>query len=405
MDIMQKRTWAEIDLDAAAHNLAEIRRRIGEKTMLCCVIKADAYGHGAVRLAREYEALGADWLAVSNIEEALQLRRAGVSLPLLVLGYTPPEAAGQLSENNVSQCAYSTAYCAALSESAVKSGVSVKIHVKVDTGMSRLGFYFQDAARDTAAVGEIAAACRLPGLVPEGIFTHFAVADGGEAGEAFTARQLDCFAQLVESLAGVGVTFPIRHCANSGATLDYPESHMDMVRAGVILYGLEPSADVLHPGDFRPVLRLRSVISHVKAVEPGSDISYGRTYTAPSRVRVATIPIGYADGYSRQLSNRGSVLVHGVRCPILGKVCMDQCMIDVTAVPAAQVGDVVTLIGRDGDEEIRVDELAGLLDTIHYEIVCGISKRVTRVYTKNGREDSVFDCILDLPRSGSERTG
>ena len=166
MDIMQKRTWAEIDLDAAAHNLAEIRRRIGEKTMLCCVIKADAYGHGAVRLAREYEALGADWLAVSNIEEALQLRRAGVSLPLLVLGYTPPEAAGQLSENNVSQCAYSTAYCAALSESAVKSGVSVKIHVKVDTGMSRLGFYFQDAARDTAAVGEIAAACRLPGLVP-----------------------------------------------------------------------------------------------------------------------------------------------------------------------------------------------------------------------------------------------
>lgn len=241
--------------------------------------------------------------------------------------------------------------------------------------------------------------------MPEGIFTHFAVADGGEAGEAFTARQLDCFAQLVESLAGAGVTFPIRHCANSGATLDYPESHMDMVRAGVILYGLEPSADVLHPGDFRPVLRLRSVISHVKAVEPGSDISYGRTYTAPSRVRVATIPIGYADGYSRQLSNRGSVLVHGVRCPILGKVCMDQCMIDVTAVPAAQVGDVVTLIGRDGDEEIRVDELAGLLDTIHYEIVCGISKRVTRVYTKNGREDSVFDCILDLPRSGSERTG
>lgn len=397
MDIMQKRTWAEIDLDAVAHNLEEIRGRIGGQTMVCCVIKADAYGHGAVRLAREYEALGADWLAVSNIEEALQLRRAGVSLPLLVLGYTPPAAAGQLAENNISQCAYSTAYCAALSENAVRRGVAVKIHIKVDTGMSRLGFYFQDADRDAAAVAEIAAACRLPGLMPEGIFTHFAVADGGRAGEDFTAHQFGCFSALIEKLGREGITFPIRHCANSGATLDYPASHMDMVRAGVILYGLEPSADVLHPGDFRPVLSLRSVISHIKEVEPGSDISYGRTYTAQSRIRVATIPIGYADGYSRQLSGRGSILVHGVRCPILGKVCMDQCMIDVTAVPQAQVGDVVTLIGRDGDEEIRVDALADLLDTIHYEIVCGISKRVTRVYKKDGREDSVFDCILDQP--------
>ncbi len=396
MDIMQKRTWAEIDLDAVAHNLREIRGRIGENTMLCCVIKADAYGHGAVRLAREYEALGADWLAVSNIEEALQLRCAGVSLPMLVLGYTPPDAAPLLAENNISQCAYSTAYCEALSKSAVESGVSVKIHVKVDTGMSRLGFYFQDTKRDAAAVEEIAAACRLPGLVPEGIFTHFAVADSGEAGGEFTKRQLHCFQTLIQALADRGVTFQICHCANSGATLDYPESHMDMVRAGVILYGLEPSEDVQNHGDFWPVLSLRSVISHVKEIEPGSDVSYGRTYTAKSRIRVATIPVGYADGYSRHLSGRGSILVHGVRCPILGKVCMDQCMIDVTDVPQAQVGDVVTMIGRDGDAEIPVGELAALLDTIHYEVVCGISKRVTRVYTKSGREDSVFDCILDL---------
>lgn len=395
MNIIQKRTWAQIDLDAAAHNLAVIRRRIGEKPLLCCVIKADAYGHGAVRLAKEYEELGADWLALSNIEEALQLRRAGVSLPMLVLGYTPPEAAPELAENNISQCAYSAEYCAALSENAVKSGVSVKIHIKADTGMSRLGFYFQDAVRDAAAVEEIAAACRLPGLIPEGIFTHFAVSDGGADGEAYTRRQLSCFTALVAALREKDVTFPICHCANSGATLDYPESYLDMVRAGVILYGLEPSEDVAQPDDFRPVLSLKTVISHVKEIEPGTDVSYGRTYTAQSRVRVATVPIGYADGYSRQLSNRGFMLVHGVRCPILGKVCMDQCMIDVSAVPAAQVGDTVTVIGRDGSGEITVDELAALLGTIHYEIVCGISKRVTRVYLKDGKEDSVFDCILD----------
>ncbi|MGN0478889.1 MAG: alanine racemase [Hominenteromicrobium sp.] len=395
MNILQKRTWAEIDLDAAAHNLAVIRRRIGENRLLCCVIKADAYGHGAVRLAKEYEVLGADWLALSNIEEALQLRRAGVSLPMLVLGYTPPEAARTLAENNISQCAYSAEYCAALSENAAASGVSVKIHIKADTGMSRLGFYFQDAARDAAAVTEIAAACRLPGLIPEGIFTHFAVADGGADGEAYTKKQLACFTALIDALAAQGVAFPIRHCANSGAALDYPESYLDMVRAGVILYGLEPSAEVAQHDDFRPVLSLRSVIAHVKEIDPGTDVSYGRTYTAQSRVRIATVPIGYADGYSRQLSNRGFMLVHGVRCPILGKVCMDQCMIDVTAVPEAGIGDTVTVIGCDGGERITADELAALLDTIHYEVVCGISKRVTRVYIKDGKEDSVFDCILD----------
>lgn len=395
MEIIQKRTWAEIDLDAAAYNLAAIRRRIGEKPMLCCVIKADAYGHGAVRLAKEYEALGADWLALSNIEEALQLRRAGIILPMLVLGYTPPEAASQLAENNISQCAYSSEYCASLSEYAVKSGVSVKIHIKVDTGMSRLGFYFQNINRDTAVVSEIENACRLPGLIPEGIFTHFAESDGGAAGTMYTMRQFGCFKELIETLSHRGIEFPIRHCANSGATLDYPMSHMDMIRAGIILYGISPSDDVMHPEELKPVLSLRAVISHIKEIEPGSDISYGRTYTADKKMRVATIPIGYADGYSRQLSGKGSVLVHGVRCPILGRICMDQCMIDVSSVPEAMVGDTVTLIGEDGRDAILAEELAALMDTIPYEVICGLSKRVTRVYLKNGREDSVFDCILD----------
>ena len=395
MEIIQKRTWAEIDLDAAAYNLAAIRERIGEKTKLCCVIKADAYGHGAVRLAKEYEALGADWLAISNIEEAIQLRRAGITLPMLVLGFTPPEAADLLAENNISQCAYSLRYCRLLSENAQKSGVSVKIHIKVDTGMSRLGFYFQDLNRDTAVVDEIREACSLPGLVPEGIFTHFAVADSGKDGMMFTMRQFGCFKELIETLSHKGIEFPVRHCANSGATLDYSLSHMQMVRAGIILYGILPSGDIMHSEELKPVMSLRAVISHIKEIEPGSDISYGRTYTAEKKLRVATVPIGYADGYPRALSGRADMLVHGVRCPILGRICMDQCMIDVTNVPDAKMGDTATMIGRDGDEEIRVEELASMLDVIPYEVICGISKRVTRVYLKNGQEDSVFDCILD----------
>ncbi len=395
MEIIQKRTWAEIDLDAAAYNLAAIRERIVEKAKLCCVIKADAYGHGAVRLAKEYEALGADWLAISNIEEAIQLRRAGITLPMLVLGFTPPEAAGLLAENNISQCAYSLRYCKLLSENAEKNGVSVKIHIKVDTGMSRLGFYFQDLNRDTAVVDEICAACALPGLEAEGIFTHFAVADSGKDGMMFTMRQFGCFKELIETLSHKGIEFPIRHCANSGATLDYSLSHMQMVRAGIILYGILPSEDIMHPECLKPVMSLRAVISHIKEIEPGSDVSYGRTYTADKKLRVATVPIGYADGYPRALSGKADMLVHGVRCPILGRICMDQCIIDITDVPNVKMGDVVTIIGRDGDEEIRVEELASMLDTIPYEVICGISKRVTRVYLKDGQEDSVFDCILD----------
>ena len=271
----------------------------------------------------------------------------------------------------------------------------MKIHVKVDTGMSRLGFYFQDIERDKEAVSVVAEACRRPGLIPEGIFTHFAVADGGENGKAFTLKQFSCFMALIVELEKQGITIKIHHCANSGAILDYPEMHLDMVRAGVILYGMEPSLSVEHHADFRPVLSLHSVISHVKEIEPGSDISYDRTFTAKERMRVATIPVGYADGYSRRLSNRGSVLIHGTRCPILGKVCMDQCMVDVSAVPQAKVGDTVTLIGRDGEDEITAAEIAGIMETIHYEVVCDISKRVTRVYLKNGKEVSVLDCILD----------
>ena len=391
MEVNQHRTWAEIDLGAIEHNYRVICEQA--KAPVLCVVKADAYGHGAVQVAKRLEKMDAPYFAVATIPEGVELREAGIETPILILGYVDEKDMDTAVQYGITVPVYDRETAELISAAAERTGKPVTVHYKLDTGMTRLGFPSWECEQ---TVQDILACSKLPGLISEGIFTHFAVADV-PSGEAYTELQYKRFSDVCEGLQAAGLDLPLRHCANSGATLDYPASHMDMVRAGVILYGLEPSADVLHPGDFHPVLSLRSVISHIKAVEPGSDISYGRTYTAQSRIRVATIPIGYADGYSRQLSGRGSILVHGVRCPILGKVCMDQCMIDVTAVPQAQVGDVVTLIGRDGDEEIRVDALADLLDTIHYEIVCGISKRVTRVYKKDGREDSVFDCILDQP--------
>ena len=390
-----KRCWAAVDLAALSHNYHCIRRFLSPGCRYLAIVKDDGYGHGAATVAGQLQKDGADWFGVATMEEALDLRRQGIYRPILVLGYTDPAAAPILASNTITQTLFSEEYALQLAAEAAKAGCVVDCHVKVDTGMSRLGFYFQDIERDKEAVSVVAEACPRPGLIPEGIFTHFAVADGGENGKAFTLKQFSCFMALIAELEKQGITFKIHHCANSGAILDYPEMHLDMVRAGVILYGMEPSLSVEHHADFRPVLSLHSVISHVKEIEPGSDISYDRTFTAKERMRVATIPVGYADGYSRRLSNRGSVLIHGTRCPILGKVCMDQCMVDVSAVPQAKVGDTVTLIGRDGEDEITAAEIAGIMETIHYEVVCDISKRVTRVYLKNGKEVSVLDCILD----------
>ena len=395
MKELLRRTWAEIDLDALAQNFREVRKAADPKAMVCCVVKADAYGHGAVRVAREFASLGADWFAVSNLEEALQLRRAGIETPVLVLGYTPADKAGTLSRENISQCVYSLEYARDLSRFAREVGVKVNIHLKIDTGMSRLGFYYQDISRDEAAVEEVKEACSLPGLVPQGIFTHFAVSDEGQAGDAFTMRQFGCLKEMIESLARAGVTFPVRHCANSAGVFDYPLSHLDMVRAGIVLYGLYPSGELRSRPALKPALALKSVVSHVKTLLPGATVSYGRKFTAQHEMRVATVPVGYADGYPRLLSPGGAeVLIGGKRCPILGRICMDQLMADVTALDQVRVGDTVTLIGRDGEEEITADELAEKEGTINYEVVCALSKRVPRVYVKNGKVDSIYDALL-----------
>ena len=390
-----RRTWAEIDLDALARDFAAVRQAANPNAKVCCVIKADAYGHGAVRMAQELETLGADWFAVSNLEEALQLRLAAIQRPVLVLGYTPPEEAASLAKYAISQCVYSLDYARELSQYAQQAGATVRIHVKIDTGMSRLGFYYQDISRDEATVQEVKQACSLPGLFPEGIFTHFAVSDEGKAGDAFTMRQFGCFKEMIESLEREGIHFAVRHCANSAAVFDYPLSHLDMVRAGIVLYGLYPSEEVRNRPQLQPVLSLRSVVSHVKTVLPGATVSYGRKFTAQQEMRVATVPVGYADGYPRILSAKGAqVLIGGKRCPILGRVCMDQLMADVTQLPEVQVGDLVTLIGQDGEEAITADELAALEGSINYEVVCGLSKRVPRVYWKNGRVDSIYNALL-----------
>ena len=367
MKELLRRTWAEIDLDALAQNFREVRKAADPKAMVCCVVKADAYGHGAVRVAREFASLGADWFAVSNLEEALQLRQAGIETPVLVLGYTPADKAGTLSRENISQCVYSLEYARDLSRFAREAGVEVNIHLKIDTGMSRLGFYYQDISRDEAAVEEVKEACSLPGLVPQGIFTHFAVSDEGQAGDAFTRRQFGCLKEMIESLA----------------------------RAGIVLYGLYPSGELRSRPALKPALALKSVVSHVKTLLPGATVSYGRKFTAQHEMRVATVPVGYADGYPRLLSPGGAeVLIGGKRCPILGRICMDQLMADVTALDQVRVGDTVTLIGRDGEEEITADELAEKEGTINYEVVCALSKRVPRVYVKNGKVDSIYDALL-----------
>lgn len=390
-----RRTWAEIDLDALAQDFKAVRQAADQNAMVCCVVKADAYGHGAVRMAREFESLGADWFAVSNLEEALQLRLGGIEKPVLVLGYTPPEEAASLAKHRVSQCVYSLEYAQELSYFAVEAGVTVRIHVKIDTGMSRLGFYYQDISRDEATVKEVKTACTLPGLYPEGIFTHFAVSDEGKNGDSFTMRQFGCFKEMIESLLREDVSFEVRHCANSAAVFDYPLSHLDMVRAGIVIYGLYPSGELRNRPELSPVLSLRSVVSHVKTVQPGSTISYGRVFTADRQMKVATVPVGYADGYPRILATHGAqVLIGGKRCPILGRICMDQLMADVSALEEVKVGDLVTLIGRDGEEEITADELAEKEGSINYEVVCGLSKRVPRVYLNHGQVDSIYNALL-----------
>ena len=381
-----KRSWAEIDLGALDYNVKQIRARLQPGCMLMGVVKADAYGHGAFHVARRLAACGVDWFGVSNLEEALELRRAGLTLPVLIFGVTPTEFAGVLARHGVTQTVYCADYAEELQAAAAACGVTVDVHIKLDTGMTRLGFLCDDASFERS-VSELCAVAALPNLAARGIFTHFAAADAYEDDSpAFTQRQIARFSRMVEALAARGVVFALRHCCNSSGVLSYPQAHFEMVRPGNLLYGMEPSAQCRGMLKLRRVMTLRSVVASVKRVGAGAQVSYGRTYTLPEDATIAVVPIGYADGYRRAFSRRARMLVNGRYAPVIGTVCMDQLMLDVSAIPEVRRGDPVVVMGEQGEGCVSAEELAGLLDTINYEITCQLTKRLPRVYTENGRE-------------------
>jgi len=384
-----KRTWVEINIDNLEHNYYEIRSVLGPGTKMMAVVKADGYGHGAAQVSRTFQDCGVDWFGVSNIIEARTLRKAGITKPILILGYTPEENARDLYELSCTQCVFGEEYAEKLDESARSENVVVDVHIKLDTGMNRLGF---DIHNTDDLVATLAKVCYLPNLKVTGIFTHFAAADENtENGHYYTAMQHRRFATVMDELAMRGFEFLDVHCCNSGGTVFYPEYHHTMVRPGVIIYGCSPNGKPLDAVNLKPAMTLKSVVSFVKTVGAGEKISYGCTYESYEDMKIATIPIGYADGYPRSLSNRGYAFVRDHVVPIVGRVCMDQTMLDVTGIDAKE-GDVVTLFG--GDVPIGMDNVAGIAGTINYEIMCGISRRVQRVYLKKGEVQEVVDYTL-----------
>ncbi len=379
-----KRTWAEISLDAIIHNFKEIKSKAGDKTKICCVIKADGYGHGAVELAHIYEKIGADFFAVSNIDEGIELRASGIKLPMLILGYTPVTEAERLSKYDISQAVFGYEYAKALSDECVAKNCTCKIHIKADTGMSRIGFMCQEFPRDNYSIKEIYNACNLPNLIPEGLFTHFCVSDEADEGREFTHKQYDNFKYIKNEVEKLGLDIPICHCSNSGAIADYSETYCDMVRAGVILYGLSPSKKLSGKLDLQPAMTLKTSVAYVKELKAGAGISYGRTFTAEKDMKIATVPIGYADGYIRSNAENGYMLINGKKAKIVGRICMDQTMLDVTNIDDVKAGDEVIVFGNGQNGEPTADSLAENTGTINYEVICLVGKRVPRLYYKNG---------------------
>lgn len=368
-----KRAWAEISLSGLQSNISLIKKLAGASTNIMAVVKADAYGHGEGEICHCLEKSGVKYFAVSNLDEALQVRGFCPSGEILILGYTPPEYAEQLAENNIIQGVISREYALEL----VKNHKNVRCHIKIDTGMGRIGLKY-DTPQECAE--EIKNIISIDGLSVEGIYTHFAVADSDEANNIkYTDNQEKFILDTYDILESQNIHLEHVHFMNSAALCYRTNPRSTLARAGIIMYGLCPNYPLAIPNGFKPVMSLKAVVSHVKTVKKGDCISYGRTFVADHEMKIATVTIGYADGYSRLLSSKADVLLHGKRCRITGRVCMDQLMIDVTGNNAKE-GDIVTLIGTDGNETITADELASLYNTIGYEVVCGISKRVPRVY-------------------------
>jgi alanine racemase len=381
-------TWAEIDLGALAHNYRELRRVTNSSADMMAVVKADGYGHGAPQVAEVALENGAEFLAVARLNEAIRLREAGISAPILLFGHSLPAYVEILASQNIWAALNSLEGARSISAEAVRRKTTIKAHIKVDTGMGRLGLMADELAVQTTsgeqfkrAVSDIIAISTLPGIEVEGIFTHFANADSRDKGHALT--QLSRFKKILEALKKHPFQVKYRHAANSAATIELPESHLDMVRPGIAQYGLWPSEEVDKQRiDLKPVMSLKSKVIQVKEVGPGFVVSYGSTYVTPASTRIATIPIGYADGYDRILSSKGHMLVGGVRAPIIGRVCMDLTMIDVGHIADVHLEDEVVILGSQGNETISADEIAKQVGTINYEIVSSLTSRVPKVYVR-----------------------
>ncbi len=375
-----QRICMTLDLDALTHNIRVIRQGMDADTKLFAVIKCDAYGHGAVSIARflEEERL-ADGFALATVDEAFELRAAGIRSLLLVLGFTSPEEYPQMIREDIRPTLYSLDMARAFAAAAAEAGKEGLYHIKIDTGMGRIGLLPNEDG-----IAEAAAMASLPGIRAEGIFTHFARADEGNP--AAVQIQFDRFCSVLDRLSRQGIRFDIRHCANSAAILEQKSMHLDAVRAGIILYGLKPSDLVPEAASLKPVMSLHSRIVHLKTVEAGTPVGYGGTWTAEQTSVIATIPAGYGDGYARTLSNKGSVLIRGQRAPIVGRICMDQLMADVTHIPGVCLSDPVTLVGEDGGERITLEELGALSGRFNYEFACDLgTRRIPRVFVRDGQ--------------------
>lgn len=382
------RTYAVIDLDAAEENIKVIKALLSEETRIMGVVKADGYGHGAVPVAKVIEPY-VEMYGVATIEEAVNLQTHGAAKPILVLGVTHESYEEEMVRRGIRPAVFSMRQAKGLSAAAVRLGKTAYVHLALDTGMSRIGMAVSQESADLAA--EIS---RMPGIVLEGLFTHFARADERDKGPAL--RQMEEYLGFVKMLEDRGVTIPIKHISNSAGIVDMREADLDMVRAGISLYGMYASDEVdKSKAALRPVMGLKSCIACMREIGPGTAVSYGGAFVADKHLKVATIPVGYGDGYPRNLSGKGWVIIRGKRAPILGRICMDQMMVDVTGILDAQTDDEVTLMGRDGDEEITVEELARLGGGFHYEMVCNMGKRVPRVYVRGGRIIGKKDYFAD----------
>lgn len=388
-----KRTWAEISLDNLEHNYRALRARTPQGCKFLGVIKADAYGHGAVPVSGTLSELGCEYLAVSNLEEAVQLRRGGIRTPILILGYTPPEYADTMVFMDLTQEIHSLDYARALEERLRGTNYILNVHIKLDTGMGRIGFL---AYGEHSELPQLAAFSQLTHLRVEGVFTHFSAADSRrEDDERYTELQYARFTSALAELDGCGIRPTLRHCANSAVTILHPEYSLDMVRGGIALYGCAPDVDCEGLLDLRPVMTLRTTIAQIRDVAAGTPISYGRTFTAPRDLRMAVLPIGYADGLSRGLSGKVSFRLRGQDVPVIGRICMDMCMVDITSVSDAKAGDELTLFGYDEDGvRVPVERLAQASGTISYEILCTLSKRIARLYYSGGRQSEILQYIV-----------